>query len=165
MILAKKLSAYNRYMARALKGKMRGKTKAQRKAIFKAAAKGWKKESRTRTRIKKGAMKRATTQYRSRSRTKTRKSNPVSKKRGFLSTQTFMKFARLAALAAPAAAVAMGTGDAPTKIQEGIRIYTGYNMADGSFSLANAAQGWLPFVATSVLTYGISKLNGIIRRI
>ncbi len=34
----RKLSAYNLYMRKALKGKLAGKTKAQRKAIFKRAA-------------------------------------------------------------------------------------------------------------------------------
>lgn len=90
----------------------------------------------------------------------------MSKKRGFLSTQTFMRFARLFALAAPAAAVAMGPGDAPTKIKEGIRIYTGFDMSQGGgFSFGNLAQGWLPFLGTSLATVGISKINGIIRRL
>lgn len=89
----------------------------------------------------------------------------MSKKRGFLNTQTFMKFARLFALAAPAAAVAMGPGDAPSKIKEGMRIYTGFDMNTGAWGLGNLAQGWLPYLGTSVATYGISKINGIIRRL
>lgn len=164
--MAKKLSAYNRYMRAALKGKMKGKTKAQRKTIFKAAARGWKKESKTRKRIKTGAMKRATTRYRSRPKTKTKtRSNPtVSKRRGFLTTSTFYKFARLAALVGPAAVIATGPGTAQAKIQAGLTAYTGMD-ASGGWSLGNLARGWLPFIGTSLVTHGISKVIGMIRRL
>jgi len=76
-----------------------------------------------------------------------------------------MKFARLFALAAPAAAVAMGPGDAPSKIREGARIYTGFDMNTGKWSLANIGQGWLPFIGTTLITVGIQKLSGMIRRL
>lgn len=89
----------------------------------------------------------------------------MSKRRGFLSTSTFYKFARLAAMVGPAALVAVGPGDAPSKIKEGLRIYTGLDSNTGQWSLANLAQGWMPFIGTSLVTHGISKLNGIIRRL
>lgn len=76
-----------------------------------------------------------------------------------------MKFARLFALAAPAAAVAMGPGSPADKVKEGARKYTGFDMNSGSFNFASLAEGWLPFVATAAVTHGISKLIGIIRRV
>jgi hypothetical protein len=76
-----------------------------------------------------------------------------------------MKFARLFALAAPAAAVAMGPGTPQDKIKEGARKYTGFDMNSGTFSWASLAEGWLPFVGTAAVTHGISKLIGMIRRV
>jgi hypothetical protein len=160
--MARKLSAYQLHMKRALKGKMKGKTKAQRKAIFKAAAKsyrGGKSKPRTRTRS------RSVSRARSKPRTRTKGTNPMAKRRGFLNTSTFMKFARLFALAAPAAAVAIGPGTPQDKIKEGGRIYTGFDMNTGQWSLANLAQGWLPYIGTALATFGISKIIGMIRRL
>ena len=94
-----------------------------------------------------------------------RKVSSVSKRRGFLSAQTIMKFARIGALVAPAAAVALSAQTPSNKVAEGIRWYTGFNIHNGTWSWQNLLRGWTPYVATSLITHGISKLSGIIRRL
>ena len=88
-----------------------------------------------------------------------------SRRRSFLSTSTIFKFVNLAALAAPAASVALGPGDAQTKITRGIHYYTGFNLANGQWDWGTLVKGWLPYVATKLATTGIQKLSGIIRRL
>lgn len=144
----RKLSAYNLHMKREMK---RGRT-------FKQAVASWRGFKRKPRVMPKGKTVRKL-------RSVSKRSKKTMAKRSFLSTATLMKFARLAALGGPAAMVAMGPGDAPTKIKEGLRIYTGVDMNTGAWSLGNLAQGWLPFVGTSLVTHGISKLIGIIRRL
>lgn len=75
-----------------------------------------------------------------------------------------MKFARIGALAAPAAGIAMSKDPPPTKVWKAIKAYTGVDYTTGKFNLSDLGTGWLPFLATSAVTYGIQKLNGMIRR-
>ena len=156
--MGKKLSAYNLYMRKALKGKMTGKTKAQRKAIFKAAARGWNKgkpRSTSRSKPRTGGS--------SRSRSTTRRSNTTMGKRGGFNTQKIYKLIRMAAIALPAAAIVMGPGTGEQKLKTGVLQYFGYDMNSGTFRWEDLAKGWTPAVAAIAVTYGIPKLAGLIR--
>lgn len=161
--MARKLTAYQSYMRRALKGKMKGKTKAQRKAIFKAAAKGWKGKSKP---------KRRSNPVRRRS--KPRSSSNKSPKRGgrmakgFLNTQTIMSLVRKGSLVLPAAYRLMENrplGGPGGKLAYIIADYTGFSVGDGSFDWSRLVRGWGPYVFSSLITTGIQKLTSMIRRL
>jgi len=78
-----------------------------------------------------------------------------------------MKFSRLAALlygpATRANDVWKAEGDFVRAITEGIGSMAGYK--DGQFDAGRLVNNWLPYIITSGVTYGVQKLNGIIRRI
>lgn len=166
--MARKLSAYNRYMRTALKGKMKGKTKTQRKAIFRAAAKGWKKKRSTpkhrdvRVRVVKSPTRKGA---RPSHLKKSTGGNRRMAKAGFLNFRTIKRLVQLGALAAPAASIAMGGGPPEEKLRRGLRIYTGFNMADMSFSWSMLSKGWMPYVATVLITEGIQKATSMIRKL
>jgi len=81
-------------------------------------------------------------------------------------TRTVMKLMRVGALVAPAAAVIADTGQSnQSKVYNIVYKYTGYNMADGTFDMGRIMQGWGPFIGVTLVTYGIQKLSGIIRRL
>lgn len=85
------------------------------------------------------------------------------KKRGF-SVQTMFKFVRLGALLAPAAARALESGrSGEYKLKAGLMDYTGFNLNTGEWKFEAMARGWMPYLATTAITHGISKLVGIIR--
>ena len=146
----RKLSAYNRHVQRVMK---QGKTMKQAAASWRSGRK-----PSTRTRRATTSVRRPATRRRAARKTKVRKVG----KSGF-NTQKIMKYVRLAALGAPAAAIAMGAGTPEQKIRSGIVRYTGFNMDTGEFSFASLAKGWTPFAAATAVTYGIPKLAGIIR--
>lgn len=84
------------------------------------------------------------------------------KKSGF-NTQKIFKFVRIAALALPAAMIAIGPGTGQQKLARGARAYFGIEPGTKQFKLGNLAEGWAPFVGSILVTYGIPKLAGIIR--
>jgi len=150
----KKLSAYNRYMSKALKGKMTGKTKAQRKAIFKAAAKGWKKGK-------------STPRSQPKSRASPAKGNPTGGNRRMAKNSFNMSkiygLVRKSALFAPAAiriAQKGFTEDAGIHI---VKDYLGIDMRTGLFLLGNLRRGWEPFVYANVITRVIPKIGSFIK--
>lgn len=97
--------------------------------------------------------------------TRSRRGTRTTKRSGF-STKTLFKWLRLGALAAPGAYWAMQPGlDATSKISYALRSYTGYNLLSNTFTASRLKEGWLPFILTSLLSVGIGKLNGIIRRL
>lgn len=107
---------------------------------------------------------------RSRSRPKSRSTrNPGGAKRmakGFLNAQTLMKFVRIGALAAPAATAILEPGrPLDYKLKNALRMYTGFNVNDGSFDWSWLVRGWTPYLASVLATYGIPKIAGIIRRL
>lgn len=75
-----------------------------------------------------------------------------------------MKFARLGALAAPAAAVAVAPYSPQDKATIIARKYTGFNLPTGEFNWRWLLEGWGPFAATTLFTKGLSKLSGMINR-
>ena len=160
--MARKLSAYNIYMRKALKGKMKGKTKAQRKAIFRAAAKGWKGKKR-------GSSRTTSSTSRSSSRSSSKQKSTGGRKmgsKGFLNTSTIMKFFRIGALAAPAVAEIVTKGlSNEAKMRHIVRNYTGFDYVTKTWNWQNLLAGWMPFISATAVTYGVQKLAGMIRRL
>ena len=144
----RKLSPYNRHVQREMKA---GRS-------MKQAAASWKSGRRSSTKTVKRSTSRRISTRRTAKKGKVRKVG----KSGF-NSQKIMKYVRLAALGAPAAAIAMGTGTPEQKIRSGIVRYTGFNMDTGEFSFASLAKGWTPFLAATLVTHGIPKVAGIIR--
>jgi len=89
------------------------------------------------------------------------------KKRGKSLQQTIFKFLRIGALAAPGAYAVMNPhgGDKKYIAVDAIKYYTGYNMETGEFHFEDLAKGWTPFLAATLVTYGVPKIAGILRRI
>lgn len=86
--------------------------------------------------------------------------------KSFLSTQTLMKFVRIGALASPAIAVAVrGDIGMQAKINQIIRTYTGFDMKTSKFRWGELAKGWLPYLGSVLITYGIPKIAGMLRRL
>jgi len=83
---------------------------------------------------------------------------------GGFNTSKMFKFLRIGALAAPAAVRALGPGTAQQKFTLAICDYTGFDMSNGTFHAEYLKRGWLPYIATAALTYGIPKLLQLIRR-
>ena len=159
-----------------IKKELKGKTGPGYKARFKAAVAKWNrspagraskrgKPPKRQRRLSGGPPKKASTRTRRRSTTtsRSRTKGRVGKKVSGINTQKIMKYVRLAALAAPAAFVAMGTATPQEKIRIGLQRYTGFNMLNGTFDFKELAKGWGPYVGAVVTTYGIPKLAGLIR--
>lgn len=89
------------------------------------------------------------------------------KRRGGKSiTRTAFKWVRIGALAAPLVRRAIqGQGDLGGTVNNILSDYTGYNMTEGVWRLDYLANGWLPYIAASLATYGIPKIASIIRRL
>ena len=156
------LTAYQAHMKRELKGKMKGKTAAQRKAIFKAAAKSYKKKgsSKPKARVSRATQVKSVAR-RVTSRKPTGGRSTVAKN-GF-NTQKIFKYLRLASLGVPILVGVSRYGFSLDAAKDAFRQYSGVNVNNGTFSWASLAQGWTPFVGTSLVTYGIPKLMKMIR--
>lgn len=158
---------YQRFMSKELKGKMKGKTKAQRQAIFKAAVAKWKrtggKKTKTKTKSSRSNKIRRTTKKPTKKPTN---SGGRRMGKGGFNLSKIYKLARMGALALPAATTVMNQSLSGTeKLYKISQDYTGYNPYDGSFKMERLLQGWLPFIAASVVTYGVPKLTSILRGI
>lgn len=88
--------------------------------------------------------------------------NKTPKRNGF-STQKIFKFVRIAALALPAAMIAMAPGSTEQKLARAARAYFGIDPVTKRFQLGHLAEGWGPFVGSILVTYGIPKIAGILR--
>jgi len=88
-----------------------------------------------------------------------------SSRRSFLNFSTMAKFLRVGALLAPAGYAYISNSSGQAKLQAGLYMYTGYNIANGNFNPAKLLEGYGPFLLTSAITYGIPKINGMIRRL
>ena len=155
--MGKKLSAYNLYMRKTLKGKLAGKTKAQREAIFKAAARGWNKgkpRSTSRSKPKSGSSKRSS-------------SNTGGRRLGksVFNTQKIFSLITKGALAAPAVAIALAGGTAEEKVMRGLYAYTGYDYRSGQVNLAHAFETYKPYLFTKVIQAVIPKIGSFIRSV
>jgi len=103
---------------------------------------------------------------------RTRKMGRKNKRRGGKSLQqTVFKYLRLGSLAAPGLIYATQPLKLDQKLNEIFRVYSGVNIKHSiesnefQFDWKRLAMGWGPFLATTLVTYGIPKLAGIIRRI
>jgi len=98
----------------------------------------------------------------------TRSVNHTAKKnshrRSGIGTRGAFKFLRLGALAAPGIVRAIGPGTTEDKVKMGLRAYTSYNAYTGKCEPAALIEGYGPYVLTSIVTWGIGKLVGMIRR-
>ncbi len=151
----KKLSAYNQYMSKALKGKMTGKTKAQRKAIFKAAAKGWKKGKSTPRSSK------------PKSRASPSRANPTGGKGRMGNSFNMNKIygaIRKLAIFIPAVDIAMRSEwSNETKITNGLLWYFGWDRTTSSFKWSSLWKGWGPAIGAQIVTRVIPAINRFIR--
>lgn len=89
----------------------------------------------------------------------TKKVNSKVGKRSFLSTSTIFKFLRLGSLIAPG----IGEYNRTKKIDEAFMAYSGWVPGYNRFDKATFLRMWTPFIMTNLITFGVQKLNGIIR--
>lgn len=75
------------------------------------------------------------------------------------------KLVRMGALAGPGIAVALSGGSGEEKIKDIIKVYTGWDTSNNRFDFQELMKGWTPFLGASLVTYGIPKLTGLIRRL
>ena len=145
-----------------LKGKL---TRKQVQRVFKKAIK---KLGRTRRRVSKtGKVYYTKPKRRKKSKSKRRVRRTARKKsrKGGKSLQrTVFKWLRVGALLAPAINDIMRGTHPAQKAVFVIESYSGYNIDKHQFNIKWLMRGWTPFIMTSLLTYGIPKLMGIIRR-
>jgi len=80
-------------------------------------------------------------------------------------TNTAMKWIRIGALVAPGVVSFTGPGTLEDKIDNALWKYTGYSTKHGTWDWSALSQGWGPYLAAVLTTYGIPKLAGIIRRL
>ena len=156
----KKLSAYNLYMRKALKGKLTGKTKAQRKAIFKAAAKGWKRKSNPRPKPKSAGKPK-----RSSGRSSTKTGGRRMGNKGFNTNKIYGAIRKIA-IFVPAASIAMMPIPLEEKLKIGQSWYFGWNPYTNRFEPENLWKGWGPAMGAQVVTRIpalINKLLGMFR--
>ena len=139
----KALSPYNRHVQREMKA---GRS-------MKQAADSWSKSS--------GKPKAAS---KSRSKPKARATGGKSRmgKRNGFNTQKIFKYLRMGALAMPAAQTIIGPGTPAQKLVVLKRDYMGVG-TDGVWRPEYMAKGWMPFIGTSLVTYGIPKVMALIR--
>lgn len=87
-----------------------------------------------------------------------------NRRRSFFSTSTIFKWLRIASLVGTGVGrYAEVSGTPATKIKNALLAYGGV-AEDGKFHGYMVSRMWLPFVATTLLTYGVQKLGGILRR-
>ena len=96
---------------------------------------------------------------------KTAKKNNLRRAKSFLNVNTLMKIDRAVAFLAPRARAVMIPTTPHGKLDAYVATVSGYNMANGNWSWDSLVKGWLPYLATSVVSKGIGKINGIIRRL
>ena len=137
------------------KGKL---TKKQAQRVFKRAIKKLgRKSSPSKSRATKPKTK--TTK-----RSKTTKKG--GKRMGGKSLQrTVFKWLRVGALLAPAVNDIIRGDTAQQKAVFVVESYTGYNLDKGEFNFEWLKRGWTPFIMATLLTYGIPKIAGIIRKL
>lgn len=78
---------------------------------------------------------------------------------------TTMKFVRIGALLGPGAFAMMQNVSNTRKITLALRYYTGFDIESGIYRFEDLATGWLPYLSSVMVTRGIQKVSGILRRI
>lgn len=116
------------------------------------------------TEFRKSKKGKGKTNKRQRTSTPSRKGRTVGK-RGFLNVSTFFKFIKIAAFVAPAAHAVLSRDNNRDRVSYAIEKYTGYNLNGGYYRFESLAEGWLPYISAVLVTAGVQKLGGIIRRL
>lgn len=150
-----------------LKGKL---TRKQVQRVFKHAIK---KLGRTRRRVSKtGKVYYTKPKRRKKSNPKRRKRRMArrKKRRGGKSLQRqLFKWIRVGALVAPGVGMGVAAakkGYGPDEIVDQVlQVYTGYSFVHRKFDFKWLVTGWGPFLAATLMTYGIPKIAGILRRL
>lgn len=88
-----------------------------------------------------------------------------NRKAGASIQQTFFKWLRIGALAAPGLAYAIRDTPRDQKIDDVIQAYTGFRPIALVWDPKKLVHGWGPFVVANLMTHGIPKLVSIIRRL
>ena len=139
------------------KGKL---TRKQVQRVFKRAIKklGRKASPKSKSR---------TTKSKTTSRKTTKKSTKKggNKRMGRNLQATMFKWLRIAALVGPGAYQAIKWNKTEDKLRQILIRYTGYDVYTGEFKLQYLAEGYGPYLATVLATYGIPKIAGIIRKL
>jgi len=78
---------------------------------------------------------------------------------------TVFKWIRIGALVAPGVYAAMQGGTWQERLSYALAKYTGYEAWNGQFNAGQLVEGYGPFLAATLATYGIPKIAGIIRRL
>ena len=84
------------------------------------------------------------------------------RRRSGFSISSMFKFVRLAALAYPGVDIAVRQ---KRPVSEAIGVYAGISPTTHSFDWATVKFAYTPLLAATLLTYGIPKLSGLIRRL
>ena len=129
---------------------------------MKQAAAAWRSGRKATRATKRAAPKRRRTPVRRRSTGGRKK---VGKKRGLLNPQSLMKYIRLAALASPVIKGVAQHGMTKGAAIVALKGFTGINVESGRFDINNLVEGWTPYLAAVLATYGIPKIAGLIRGI
>lgn len=79
--------------------------------------------------------------------------------------RTVFKWLRIAALVGPGAVAFTKGGTTEEKLSYVLAKYTGYQAWDERFNFSQLVEGYGPFLVTTLVTYGIPKIAGIIRRL
>ncbi len=154
----RKLTKYNKCMSVQLKGKMAGKTKAQRAAMFKQAARYCSGKT----------SKKPSTVSKPKSRASPSRRNPTGGTRRMttFNMSKIYKWVRIGGVLLPAATTIFKPGlSAAQKGKQLSLDYFGFNPDDGSFKWERLSRGWLPGIAATVITIGVSKIGSLIRSI
>lgn len=94
-----------------------------------------------------------------------RKRSYSRRARSFLSFSTIAKFIKIGALVAPAIDSYQRHGGGLNGAKTALFDYSGWNSSTHSFDVGVLTNAWMPYLATCLVTTGIQKLNGIIRRL
>ena len=150
-----------------MKGRWAGITaRGKRISIAKTKAQA---ESRAGIKSKSKASKPKTTRRKkSNPKRRVKRTGRKKKRRGGKSlSRTVMKWLRVAALVGPAPHAVLDPRWATPKDKFHVIMYryTGFDMDTGKFDFRGLAEGWMPYIVTSLVTQAVPKISGIIRRI
>lgn len=102
---------------------------------------------------------------RNRSRVRHMVRHKSSRRRSFLSMSTIFKFIKIGSIAAPAIYFYQASGGGLKGASAALSAFAGWHQGTNQFEWGLLAKAWMPFIATSLITVGIQKMNGIIRRL
>ena len=114
---------------------------------------------RKRVSRKRSIVRRVKRRVRRRAKPKTK-----SRSRGFLNAGTLLSLATKGALVAPAVHALVDAPTPKSKLNRFIRYYTGYNLTSNKFDGTDLAKGWLPYITTKLMTAGVQKISGMLRK-